>query len=506
MMRRKITWRKFHKWSGMLMAIFILMFCISGMVLNHRELFADCNISRQFLPKSYRLNQYNNGVIKGTIALSSDSVLAYGNTGLWLTNREFENFEDFNQGFPAGIDSRNIKNVVKAPDGSLWCAAQFGVYRYDGCQWHQVAVEGNAERFSDIVLGPDSSTLIVLSRSRIFTLNPSTLKIESHIVASPQGEKPKVTLFKTFWTLHSGELFGVAGRIVVDIVAVILIFLSITGIIVFFLPYKFKWTARKRETNRGDVTLRFFKWNLHLHDKIGYATAILTIVIAFTGMCLRPPLMIPLVMTKTSPLPGSTLDSHNFWHDKMRGIRWDDDLGKWLVSTSEGFIYVDADFSGLPIRIANDNTPPVSPMGITVFENAGPGRWVIGSFSGLFLWDRIAGVTTDVLSGERYNPARRVYGAGSDLISGISRDTSGGDMIIFDYSSGNDKLPQMKGDILNQPMSLWNAALELHVGRCYAPFLGPFSQLFVFIFGLLLTLILISGVIVHMSRNRHGRH
>ena len=41
------------------------------------------------------------------------------------------------------------------------------------------------------------------------------------------------------------------------------------------------------------------------------------------------------------------------------------------------------------------------------------------------------------------------------------------------------------------PMSLWNVALELHVGRCYSPLLGPLSDLFVFLSGLLITLVLL---------------
>ena len=33
--------------------------------------------------------------------------------------------------------------------------------------------------------------------------------------------------------------------------------------------------------------------------------------------------MIPFVMVKTAPLAGSAMDSDNYWHDSLRGIRWD---------------------------------------------------------------------------------------------------------------------------------------------------------------------------------------
>lgn len=79
----------------------------------------------------------------------------------------------------------------------------------------------------------------------------------------------------------------------------------------------------------------------------------------------------------------------------------------------------------------------------------------------------------------------------SSLVSGYSKDFFGGKEVIFDYSKGaslgeTTSTPEL---LSATPMSLWNVALELHVGRCYSPFLGPLSDLFVFISGLLITLV-----------------
>lgn len=501
-MSKRITWRKFHKWGGLITALFILVFCVSGIILNHRALFSDSNVSRSLLPGDYHLDKFNNGIIKGTVALGSDSVLAYGGAGVWLTNSRFTDFRDFNSGLPKGIDRRTIRNIVRMPDGTLWTAAQFGLYRFRNGKWEEVALDGNDERLSDLTISPDSASLVALSRSKAFVVNPVTGASEAHLLDTPEGRKPQTTLFKTFWMLHSGELFGTAGRIVVDIVAVIIIFLCITGIIVFCLPYRFKWIAKRRLRKPAVATLNFFKANLKLHDKVGYITAVVTIIVAFTGMCLRPPLMIPLVMTKTAPLPGSALDTDNYWHDKLRAIRWDDESGKWLLSTSEGFVRVNADFSGVPASVEASVTPPVSPMGITAFEKTAPGTWLVGSFSGLYLWDMNTGSAKDLTTGKEYDPSVRIYGTGSALVSGVSRDLEADDLVTFDYAAGAPSLPEMSDELRSQPISLWNCALELHVGRCYTPFMGPFSQLFVFVFGLLLTLILISGVIIHVRNNR----
>ena len=48
-MKRK-TWRKYHKWIGIIITFFLVMFCLSGIVLNHRQLFSDINVSRGILP------------------------------------------------------------------------------------------------------------------------------------------------------------------------------------------------------------------------------------------------------------------------------------------------------------------------------------------------------------------------------------------------------------------------------------------------------------------------
>ena len=88
-------------------------------------------------------------------------------------------------------------------------------------------------------------------------------------------------------------------------------------------------------------------------------------------------------------------------------------------------------------------------------------------------------------------------------VSGYSNDFSLGNPIVFDYTKGaSEKLP-MPSEIANAKMSLWNMALELHVGRCYSPFLGPISDLFVFLSGLIISLTLLSGyIILRRQRNR----
>lgn len=498
-----LRWKSFHKWAGLLTTVFLLLFCVSGIILNHRHGLSDINISRSLLPGSYRISHYNNGAIRGTLPISSDSVLAYGAVGVWLTDRDFGTTADFNAGLPEGMDGRNIRNMIMTPDGDIWCAAQFGIFRRGTShdKWIEVGLPENSERISDITLNADSSRIVVLTRSEIYTIptRNSEAVPTRRLLQAPAGHSNKVSLFKSFWQLHSGELFGIAGRIVVDIIAGVIIFLCITGIVIFIMPGIIK--RRSAYSPRRPRNIRTLRWNNIWHNRIGFYTIILTIIIAFTGMCLRPPLMIPLVMVKTAPLPYSSLDPDNPWHDKLRAIRWDEPSRKWIVSTSEGFVSVGEDLSGAPSPIEGI-TPPVSPMGITVFSRHSPAQWIVGSFSGIYLWDPAKGEVKNYLTGEDYTGRKPGRPVGDAAVSGYSTDLNTPSAVVFDYTSGAHGLKESEL-ISRQPMSLWNAALELHVGRCYTPFLGPFSELFVFLAGLLLVLILVSGLIVHNRNKKH---
>lgn len=491
----KRFWKKYHKWVGLFFTFFILMFCFSGIVLNHRSFFSGCEVGRGWMPESYHYKNWNNGIVKGTLKLPDGTVLAYGNAGVWQTDSCFSAFTSLNDGLKKGADNRKISQVVMLPDGSLWCAGLYDVYRFSDGKWEECRLEGNeGERISDITCRQD--TLVVLSRSYVYQSLAPYRQFTRYELKTPEGYSSEVSLFRTLWLLHSGELFGLPGRLVVDLLGIVLILLCLTGVAYTVLLPVMRGRTRRRLPVKGCA--RALKVSVRWHNRLGAWLILLTVLLSVTGMCLRPPLMIPFAMSKTKPIPGSTLDSDNAWHDKLRAIRWDGTQGVWLVSTSAGF-YTMEDFGAVPVKVAS--APAVSPMGINVFTRHPSGEWLVGSFSGMFRWDPSRQSVLDYFTGA---PVKRTGGrpVGSVAVSGYSADlAAGGDAVVFEYGKGAScVLPDMPDALKRQPMSLWNFCLELHVGRCYSPFLGPFSELFVFLSGLLLTLILVSGYIVYKRR------
>lgn len=549
-LKYNFTWKKYHRWLGLVLSVFMLVFCVSGIILNHREVFSGCEVSRKWLPASYHVKNFNNGVVKGTVvkksaahSLSSencDSVLVYGCAGVFLTDSRLSTWQDFNAGLPESIDERNVRHVVKAKDGSLWCAALRDVYRYDenSHRWKKVELPGNEERIMDVALAKDSMTVVALTRSRVFTIVPfvqygeivkigksssETYRVESKIIPAPKKYEPKTTLFKLVWHLHSGEFFGLPGKLVVDAIALVLIVLSITGILLFILPYGIRRAKKLAAKARMKRLGKQFAWNMKWHNKIGYVTIVLTLWIAITGMCLRPPLMVPLVLSK---LPQAVGEDGNVWQDKLRAIRWDAVQGDWLVSTSEGFLRVDEDFSQAPKMLPDDECPKLSPMGVTVWESDGKGGWIVGSFRGIYRWNPVNHSLNQILDYFTGKPSEEtsMIPISDNLVCGYSEDFLGGKPLVFDFAKGvedakgqavalcNDepktsRNEESMSDLICEtaPMSLWNVALELHVGRCYSPFLGPLSDLFVFLSGLLITLVLLSGYIISHRRRKKAQ-
>lgn len=482
---KKATWRKQHKWLGLGISFFLLMFCVSGVLLNHRSLIKDVNVSRAYLPKRYEFRNWNGGLLKGTLdigrgpmsdSLNSEapcrSLLLYGNGGIWLTDTKASCFKDFNGGLPAGADYRQIKNVVKMGNeaGSpLFAVSPFRLYRHDAHgAWHAVEIPlGEDEKLADVACHGD--TLVVLSRSFVYTSLPPYNVFRRIQLHAPKNYDGKVTAFRTVWMLHSGELFGTAGRLIADAIAVVLVLLCVTGF-VFWLRPKHKLLLRT---------------SFKLHNKIGRTTIVLTLLIVITGWCLRPPVMIALALTKIPALPGTTLKSPNPWNDKLRMLRHDETNHDWLLSTSEGFY-------SLNIKQAKakkiDGAPPVSVMGLNVLEKGPNGKWYCGSFSGLYIWDRQQGIATDYFTG-KLAPKEAGAPFGKKAIAGMSLDFSS--PVVADYHEGTSFAAQ-PATMKQLPMSLWNVALEVHSGRIFIGNIATY--VFIFIMGLLIAWCLWSGL------------
>lgn len=449
---------------------------------------------------------WNNASVRGSLQLSPDSVLVYGNIGIWLTTPEFNEYSDFNAGFPKGIDNRKVSALRMLPSGELYAGTYFGLFRFEAMSglWQKCELPVREQRVADLSQKGDS--LLVLTRSELL-IRDEFGRFHVHHLPSPVGYNDQVGLFKTLWVIHSGEIYGLAGKIIVDAVGLIFIFLTITGLIFFVNRYRIR--GRKKNGREVKKLARSSKWNLKWHNKIGWITLVLLLLTTLTGMFLRPPLLISIATKQVNKIPGTKLDTPTAWFDKLRAIRYEEGRDSYLLATSDGFYRADAGLERELIRIPVQ--PPLSVMGINVFEALAPGTWLAGSFSGLFVWQPDEGIVVNRITSEPWKPMGRPGPPVSrDMITGMSEDYSGG-MVWFDYNSGprmaeiGKSFPEMSTQLLNTPISLWNVALEVHTGRIYKPLFGMFYILVVPLVGILTLFISIAGFVVWYRKHRRTK-
>lgn len=496
--------KRWHKWGGLIFSFFFILFALSGIFLNHRKEISGLEINRSWLPSSYHYNKWNNGAVKGTLKLSPDSILMYGGAGVFLTDSLMNSVNLYNKGIKEGADNQIVGNIAKTTNGSLFAVTTFDLYSLDreDDKWNNMSgLLDTDERLSDIQSKGD--TLVVLSRSHLFVATPPYKQFTKIELKAPYGYKKKATLFRTMWTLHSGELFHLPGKLFVDLLGVVSIILCVTGIIITFFPKIMKRRKKaKAETKRlGNVLKKSFK----LHNKLGLSLLIFLIALVLSGMFLRPPLLIAIIRSKVATIPGTILHSENPWFDKLRCIRYDDSANEWMFYSSEGF-YGMSDFDVQPKELRY--SPPVSVMGVNVLEKHESGVWIVGSFSGLFYWSKETGNSIDAYTMMPAMVKRGGPPTFTNAVAGYSADLMGVP-VAFDYTVGAKPLKRSAIDMempdyitRNSKMSLWHLCLEIHVGRIYSPIIGMFSDVFVFLAGLMGLSILITGYFMIRRRQK----
>ncbi len=496
--------KKLHRWPGLIISFILLYYGITGTFMNHRELFSGVDLRRTVLPEEYEYRNWNNAAVKGNLEINKDSILVFGNIGVWVTDSAFTTYRSLNRGFANGTDNRKVADIHRCDNGGLYAATLFGLYAFDisDNSWKIINTGKGDKRFTALESRDD--TLYALSRSYLYAgfSAGATTSLNRKQLPAPAGFRNEVGLFETVWQIHSGEIFGLPGKVFVDLLGALTVFLSLTGIIYFFFP---GWiVSRTKKTKSVARISTINKWSLKWHNKLGAWFFVFLIILYFTGIFLRPPLLLTIASSKVRPVIYSNLDQPNPWHDKLRDLFYDRGKDQFLLSTSEG-MYFFSEPGERPAHMAVQ--PPVSVMGINTLEPYGNDAYLVGSFSGLFLWHPSDPEIYNFITGEKYVElsGRPV---GDYKISGMITDGSGR-KYISDYDLGilplghNGIFPEMPDNIRDESkISLWSVSLEIHTGRIFNSLLGSFYILVVPLAGLTGITVVISGYMVWRRKYR----
>ena len=489
--------RKYHKWLGVFVVLNLTIFSLSGIIINHRQFFSSIDVNRKVLPKGFRYNNWNNGAIKSTIKLNDGRILIYGNIGIWKTDSSLLKFSNFSEGFPKGIDNKKVCKIFQTNSGRLFAGSLFGLYEYNfkSLFWEKKTTSKDNSRIVDIL--ERNNNLLLLSRSDITVFNLQTNKFKTFTLPPPENYDNKIGLFKTIWIIHSGEVWGEVGKLIIDFVALVLIFLGYTGLILFFKKRKIKkksTTVTKRTSHINNI-----KWNLKWHNKIGWITAILLIITSFTGMFLRAPLLPLITDTKINKISYTILDTPNPWFDKLRRFIYDEESQRFYIATLEGIIYSDDNFSS-PLKKLKVQAP-TSEAGITVFLSQGDSILLAGSVEGLFSLNLNTNYVENYITKKPYIKSnKRGMNREKGIFAGYSTDLK--EEVWFDYNKGLKSInnttffTEMPKGLKKIPISLWSASTEFHTGRIFKPIFGPFYLIIIPLAGFVSLFLIISGFIV----------
>ena len=521
---RRLRW--VHKWGGLFFTLFLIIFALSGIVLNHRVALSEVDVPRSVLPPEYRMEHWNLGAVKGTLRVSSDSILLYGENGLWLTDSSRACFSRFERGMRSGADNRLVANVVRTHSGQLFAVTTFDAYQWNHStqSWQRLTERfAPSDRMTDAAVKGD--TLVLQSRSELFLATaPYTHFERIHLKAPTNAPLGRFT-FRTLWMLHSGELFGAWAQYFVDFLGVILIVLCLTGVVLAFFPKLLK-RQRKRQPEGKSVLRRVFKFSLQLHNKLGVYLLAFLLLLTVTGMFLRPPLLVAIARLRHQPLALTHEHNPNPWWDNLRMIRYDRHHHRWLLQTPFGF-FTTSNLHSAPTKL--DHEPPVGFMGTNVLQQEDADHWIAGSFSGLYRWNARTGESWNLYTGQRYvAPKHQGIPDFTYSVSGYSKDLSARP-VVFDYNRGAEyalggakkvatdddeqefvcyeraDFSVMPEQVQDGRLSLWRVALETHTGRIYTFLPNIVIQLFIFLSGTFLLTVLISGFIIWRKSHRFAK-
>lgn len=521
---RRLRW--VHKWGGLFFTLFLIIFALSGIVLNHRVALSEVDVPRSVLPPEYRMEHWNLGAVKGTLRVSSDSILLYGENGLWLTDSSRACFSRFERGMRSGADNRLVANVVRTHSGQLFAVTTFDAYQwnYSTQSWQRLTERfAPSDRMTDAAVKGD--TLVLQSRSELFLATAPYAHFERIHLKAPTNAPLGRFTFRTLWMLHSGELFGAWAQYFVDFLGVILIVLCLTGVVLAFFPKLLK-RQRKRQPEGKSVLRRVFKFSLQLHNKLGVYLLAFLLLLTVTGMFLRPPLLVAIARLRHQPLALTHEHNPNPWWDNLRMIRYDRHHHRWLLQTPFGF-FTTSNLHSAPTKL--DHEPPVGFMGTNVLQQEDADHWIAGSFSGLYRWNARTGESWNLYTGQRYvAPKHQGIPDFTYSVSGYSTDL-GARPVVFDYNRGAEyalggakksatdddeqefvcyeraDFSVMPEQVQDGRLSLWRVALETHTGRIYTFLPNIVIQLFIFLSGTFLLTVLISGFIVWRRFHRFAK-
>lgn len=484
-----------HRYVGLVVFGYLIVVGATGVLLNHPTLIRGFSVPRWMVPPSYRIADWNRGSLR-TVAFSErDPSLAFlaGTEGVWKTTDGGVTFHPMDSGYPRSRAERRTNHVLLLEDVTpprLLAATRNGLYAcsLEEETWRRLSLGEGVENVRKILQVEDR--VVVLTDSHAYESAPGTDAGLADFQRVPLERAPSggdaqqdgIRLVRLMFALHGGEVWGLPGRLVVDAVGVGLVFLSLSGIYMWYFPRGRRWSLPWKGKGHGTgMTLHpgLYRWLYKYHLDVGAWTAVVLVVIAGTALFMPPSPLVMLTLRTTIPRaywPGPLPDDP--WHESIGNAAYDAAGGEILIESKRALWRGPADFSG-PFR-KDETRLPTGAMGTNVMEVTDDRGLLIGSFSGLFHVSPDGGPTIDLSTGKPRDPGGSRSPFGRLMTVGYF-ETPAGERFVATHREGLVPIGDAQaGDRFRMPdemvqgyhMPLWSFLFEVHNGRIFRDWIG----------------------------------
>lgn len=489
--------RALHRWLGLLGLLYFAGMAVSGILLNHPSALSGVDLPRAWLPGEYAFRDWNRNSLRGSVPGEAGVLYLYGEAGVWRWEPGAPEPVPDAEGFEPSVyyrDTRALLRVGGASAGTeayLLAGTRGGLWGRPlaGGPWQVIRLGGGRETVVDLLEAEGG--LLAVTRDRVYRADtgwpPAFVDATPARAIEPGRRLP---LFRLIFELHSGEVWGLPGRLAVDALGVVLVFLCLSGA-------WFWWRKRRRTLARG-AGGRWARKGLGWHLRLGLWGAPLLLFVTVTGFLQRPPFLIAVAFVAYPERLHPARAELNPWHDLLRKATYDPLRRTLLLATADGFYAGPADGSRPFSRVPGG--PPVSVMGVTVLRRGADGLVWVGSMSGLYAWDPSTGGVTDAFTGRQPLPGQRGPVGEQQVVGWVGGPD--GRTLVADYDRGlldgegrRTALPMPQELRHGGRISLWHALFEFHNGRFFGFLLGWWTWLVVPLGGLALAAQLGTGVL-----------
>lgn len=243
--KRKLTLRRWHQWVGMTVSLFVVLLVTTGILLNHTQ---ELKLGSRYIKSDWMLAWYGIRPVQRTVQYQLDrKYLVQVGEQLYLDRKRLIRVDkpligavQTRQFIVAGFRDRIVLlnrngDVVETINGYQGLPFPLKKVAWRKTEGLLLATANGSFRFD---LDQLKSRPVQMTRTNWVDSATLPLKLKSWVVADYQNYR--LSWERVLLDLHSGRLFGSWGVYLVDLFALMLLFLGVSGWVVW-------WRTRRRK-------------------------------------------------------------------------------------------------------------------------------------------------------------------------------------------------------------------------------------------------------------------